>query len=74
MLQYYNWTKNSTDAKVILTNFGLNLGKDLNNIKDFVLYFADTVYQSNAYSPSDAGNLIGNIIRSFFISLPLKKD
>ena len=57
-----------------MTNFGLNLGKILNNIKDFVLYFADTVYYSNAASPGDAGNLIGNIIRSFFIAPPLKKD
>lgn len=74
MLQYYDWSGNSTSSTTLLTNFGLNLGKVLNSVKDVTLYFADTVYESNCKSTKDAGNSIGVIIKSFFIEPALRNS
>ena len=72
MLSYYDWNGNSTSSTTLLTNFGLNMGKVLNAVKDVTLYFADTVYESNCKSTKDAGSSIGIIIKSFFIEPALR--
>ena len=72
--QYYNWTTNSTNAEHIFTNFGLNLGSVLSNIKNIVLYFADTHYYTEITSPHEAGRSFGEILKAFFESPPLKGE